>query len=159
MPRPRLVIPQLLAAGADWVLAGTVLYLMLPQAIDVRWLVFVSIFLLAQLVGYASQVPGGLGIFESTILLLMAPPNPAPLVGALVLYRLVYYVLPLTDRGGAPAGPRDRRPAREAVALRPRPSAGCCRRWRRRRSRSAPWWPARCCSSPAPCRSSPTASS
>lgn len=96
VPRPRLVIPQLLAAGADWVLAGTVLFLMLPQAIDARWLVFVSIFLLAQLVGYASQVPGGLGIFESTILLLMAPPNPAPLVGALVLYRLVYYVLPLT---------------------------------------------------------------
>lgn len=95
VPQPRLVIPQLLAAGADWVLAATVLYLLLPRTVDVRWTVFVAIVLLAQLVGYASQVPGGLGIFESTILLLMAPPNPAALVGALVLFRLTYYVLPL----------------------------------------------------------------
>lgn len=95
MPRPRLAFPQMVAAGADWVMAGTVLYLLTPESLGVGWLAFVGITLLAQLVGYVSQVPGGLGIFESTILVLAAPANPAALVGALVLYRLIYYLLPL----------------------------------------------------------------
>jgi len=95
MPKPRLAFPQMLAAGADWVMAGSVLYLLTPESLGVGWMPFVGITLLAQLIGYVSQVPGGLGIFESTILVLAAPSNPAALVGALVLYRLIYYLLPL----------------------------------------------------------------
>lgn len=95
MPKPRLAFPQMVAAGADWVMAGSVLYLLTPESLGVGWLAFVGITLLAQLVGYVSQVPGGLGVFETTILVLAAPQNPAALVGALVLYRLIYYLLPL----------------------------------------------------------------
>lgn len=95
MPRPLLAFPQMIAAGADWVLAGTVLYLLVPESTGLEWWIFIAAFLLAQMVAQASQVPGGLGIFESTILVLTGPSNPAALIGALVLYRLIYYVMPL----------------------------------------------------------------
>jgi uncharacterized membrane protein YbhN (UPF0104 family) len=47
--------------------------------------------------GIASSVPGGLGVFESSVLLLMdpAPALAAPTVGALVAFRALYYLAPL----------------------------------------------------------------
>ena len=50
----------------------------------------------AQLAGLASQVPGGLGVFESAILLLLRDRvAPADAAGALLLFRLCYYLIPL----------------------------------------------------------------
>ena len=57
---------------------------------------FLEIYLLAQLAGLISQVPGGLGVFESVMLLMAPEAMSAPqLLGALVVYRGVYYLLPL----------------------------------------------------------------
>lgn len=47
--------------------------------------------------GLLSQIPGGLGVFESLALLLLHDRLPAAdLLGALLTYRLIYYLLPLT---------------------------------------------------------------
>jgi uncharacterized membrane protein YbhN (UPF0104 family) len=52
--------------------------------------------LLGQIAGVLSNVPGGLGVFETIILLLLSPSIPsAQLFGALLIYRVVYYLLPL----------------------------------------------------------------
>jgi uncharacterized membrane protein YbhN (UPF0104 family) len=57
---------------------------------------FLGLFLVAQVVGVISHVPGGLGVFETIILLLLSPTLPgAAVVGALVAYRGIYYLLPL----------------------------------------------------------------
>ena len=54
-------------------------------------------FLLAQVAGIVSQVPGGLGVVETVLLLLLSPTLPAASVaGALVAYRAIYYLLPLS---------------------------------------------------------------
>lgn len=95
IPRPAFTLAQMAIAAADWMLAGTVLYVLLPESLGLSWPAFVGMFLLAQLAGNASLVPGGIGVFESAILLLAAPAQPARLAAALVLYRLVYYLLPL----------------------------------------------------------------
>lgn len=95
LPRPRVALLQIAVAAADWGLAGTVLFVLLPGSLALGWGEFLAIFLLAQVAGAASQIPGGLGIFETVFLLLAAPREPAAVVGALVLYRLVYYLLPL----------------------------------------------------------------
>jgi uncharacterized membrane protein YbhN (UPF0104 family) len=51
---------------------------------------------LAQLAGIISNVPGGLGVFETVILLLLSPPVNSPqLLGALLAYRAIYYYFPL----------------------------------------------------------------
>lgn len=92
----RLLLPQLAVACLDWALAGGVLYVLLPSAPDLSYPGFLGIYLLATIAGVASQVPGGLGIFESTLLLLLGDTLPAPAVlAALLAYRGVYYLLPL----------------------------------------------------------------
>jgi phosphatidylglycerol lysyltransferase len=53
-------------------------------------------FLAAQILGIISHVPGGLGVFEGTMLLLLGAHLPqADLLTALLLFRLAYYLLPL----------------------------------------------------------------
>jgi phosphatidylglycerol lysyltransferase len=96
IPAPHLAAGQLLIAMGDWFLGGMVLYTLLPhhEAIGVGH--FLGIYLLAQLGGLISQLPGGLGIFESIMLLLAPSTIPVPqLLGALIVYRGIYYLLPL----------------------------------------------------------------
>lgn len=95
LPSWPLATGQLLVAALDWFLAGMVLYALLPPAAGLPTAFFLTIFLTAQLGGLISQVPGGLGVFESIVLLLMPPRIPAPqLLGALIVYRGIYYLLP-----------------------------------------------------------------
>lgn len=54
-------------------------------------------FLLAQLLGLASHIPGGIGVFEGLIVFGLSPfLTASQLVPALVVYRAIYYVVPLT---------------------------------------------------------------
>ncbi|MBU0617016.1 MAG: flippase-like domain-containing protein, partial [Planctomycetes bacterium] len=79
----------------DWALAGGVLYVLLPESVPHGYPGFLTLFLLAQLVGVISTVPGGLGVFESAmVLLLHEHVSTPPLVGALLVFRAVYYLAP-----------------------------------------------------------------
>jgi len=95
-PTPRLVAAQLAVACADWIAAAAVLYWLMPARLELSFLPFVGAFTLAFVAGLVSHVPGGLGVFESVLLLLVpdAAQDPAVL-GALAVFRLVYYVAPL----------------------------------------------------------------
>jgi phosphatidylglycerol lysyltransferase len=54
-----------------------------------------SAFIAAQLLGLVSHVPGGIGVFESLMVVLMTPAVAASdLLPALVAYRVIYYLLP-----------------------------------------------------------------
>ncbi len=95
-PSLRLSAAQIALASLDWLLAGSVLFVLLPGIPGLSFPAFLGMYLLAQVAGLVSQVPGGLGVFESAFILLL-PPGVAPphAVGALLLYRAVYYLLPL----------------------------------------------------------------
>ncbi len=101
LPGPRLAISQLVTSCLDWGLAAATLYALLPgpghHGLDFPQLL--AVFLLAQLAGVASQVPGGLGVLEASILYLLvhlAPGLPVPrIVGALLAFRGIYYFAPL----------------------------------------------------------------
>ena len=93
----KLVLAQIIITASDWALVAGLLYLFLPQPISISYPSFFSIYLLAQLAGIISHVPGGLGVFETVILLLLSPAvASADLLGALLVYRAIYYFLPLT---------------------------------------------------------------
>ena len=95
LPRPHLAIAQLAVSCLDWVLAGAVFYVLLPPS-DASFVDVLGAFLAAQLIGLASHVPGGVGVFEGLIVLLLKPfLTSGQLLPALVVYRAVYYVLPL----------------------------------------------------------------
>ena len=87
---------QIVIAVLDWFLAAMVLFALMPIPRALGFEHFVGMFLLAQLAGLISQVPGGLGVFETFFILLMPPEVPkTTLVGTLVVYRGIYYLLPL----------------------------------------------------------------
>jgi phosphatidylglycerol lysyltransferase len=91
-----ITLGQVFISSLDWAVAAAVLYVLLPRNIAVTYSQFLGIFLLAQLIGLISSVPGGLGVFETAILLLMSSfGQTAALVGSLLLYRVIYYLLPL----------------------------------------------------------------
>ena len=80
----------------DWVLAGAVLYALIPSGGGLSFPVFLCVFVLAQTFGMVSQVPAGLGVFEATIMTVLRKNVPADvLFTALLYYRFIYYLLPL----------------------------------------------------------------
>ena len=86
---------QLAIAIADWGVAGAVLFVLLPPEARPGFAAFLGVFLLAQFAGLVSHVPGGLGVFEALMVVLLAPTLGArDVVGALLAYRLIYYLLP-----------------------------------------------------------------
>lgn len=94
LPGARLAALQLLITALDVVAAATVLYLLLPEAPPFG--AFVLVYLLALAAGVLSHVPGGVGVFEAILLAAFANQlGAAPLASALLLYRLIYVVLPL----------------------------------------------------------------
>lgn len=96
LPRPGMTAAQIGAAAADWIAAASVLWVLLPASAGLDFPTFVTAFLAAQVLGVASTVPAGLGVFEGVVLALLAPYLPAAdLLGALVAYRVVYYLLPI----------------------------------------------------------------
>jgi len=96
LPSASLFFGQITISIVDWVLAAGVLYILLPNTLPLGFGRFLGIFLLAQIAGVASNVPGGLGIFEAISLIFLAPFYPAAaILGALVAFRAIYYLLPL----------------------------------------------------------------
>ncbi|MFV3403329.1 MULTISPECIES: bifunctional lysylphosphatidylglycerol flippase/synthetase MprF [Pseudomonas] len=94
LPGGRLAALQLLITALDVAAAATVLYMLLPEAPPFG--AFVLVYLLALAAGVLSHVPGGVGVFEAILLAAFANQlGAAPLAAALLLYRLIYVVLPL----------------------------------------------------------------
>jgi phosphatidylglycerol lysyltransferase len=96
LPSPQLALAQFAISACDWILAGAVLYVLLPDGAP-PLLAFLGAFLVSQLLGLASHVPGGVGVFEGLMIVLLKPYLPsAALLPALIVYRAVYYLLPLS---------------------------------------------------------------
>jgi phosphatidylglycerol lysyltransferase len=95
LPSPTIAIAQLAVSALDWMLAAAVLYVLLPAS-GLSFLVLLGAFVTAQLLGLASHVPGAVGVFEGLMVVLLKPfLSPAVVLPALLVYRVVYYVLPL----------------------------------------------------------------
>ncbi len=96
LPSLRLSLFQLAISLIDWVLAASVLYVLLPPSATVSFLSFLGVFLFAQIAGLISQVPGGFGVFETAVLIFLKPTAPAASIfGALLAFRGIYYLVPL----------------------------------------------------------------
>jgi len=96
LPSVGPALGQVVISSMTRLLAAGVLYVLLPRGVSPALLAFLTAFLVAQAVGSLSYVPGGLGVFETAFILLLAHAvKTSDVLGALVLYRLLYYLLPL----------------------------------------------------------------
>lgn len=100
IPTTKTAFLQTILGIADSVLAGLVLYFCMIPFVEIPFTTFIGLFVIAQSTGVFSQVPGGIGVFES-IFLIALPDNidKANIFGALLAYRVIYYVLPLIGSG------------------------------------------------------------
>jgi phosphatidylglycerol lysyltransferase len=95
IPGARISAVQTLLSVIDWTLAGAAFYVLLPANSDLDFAHFLGIFLLAQVAGLVSHVPAGLGVFETAVVMLLAPWHPGDVVlGTALAYRCVYYLIP-----------------------------------------------------------------
>ncbi len=95
-PSFRLAFFLILVSCVEWALAASVIYSLLPPTAALSYPTFLSIYLLGMGAGVISNVPGGLGVFETIVLFFLSPYIPGPAVfGSLLAYRCVYYFLPL----------------------------------------------------------------
>ena len=76
-------------------LAGTVMYVLLPADLDLTYQFYLGIYVIAATMSVLSLVPGGFGVFEAVITLMTAPPSKAAALAAFFAYRMIYFIVPL----------------------------------------------------------------
>ncbi len=94
VPKPRVAFAQVAVACADLLCAVSVLYVLLPPQAAMSFGAFAGVYLIAIAAGVISNVPGGIGVFEAVLLLLLPTVPKDSLLGALVAYRAIYYFAP-----------------------------------------------------------------
>lgn len=100
MPKFSLALKQIFIGSLDILMASFVLYSVLISFVEIDFFTFMGAFIIAQVLGVYSQVPGGLGVFELVFSnILPGQDNQAILFGALIAYRIIYYLLPLILSG------------------------------------------------------------
>ncbi len=100
LPKPSLALRQLLASLSELTSASLVLYIPLSHFTGMPFSDFLVLYIFAQFVGLLSQVPGGIGVFEGSFTFLASTHYPASnIIAALIIYRVVYYFMPLLLAG------------------------------------------------------------
>lgn len=91
VPRLRLAIGQVAVGTTDVLLVSAVLHQMLSATADIGYFPVAATYVAANVAAIATHVPGGLGVIEAVILSLVPGAN---VVGALVAFRALYYLIP-----------------------------------------------------------------
>ena len=94
LPRFSTAAMQVAVGCADLAVCAAVLYVLLPTGHGVSFEAFTGLYVLALAAGTFSNVPGGLGVFESAIIACLPQVGAAALLGSLVVYRVIYYLVP-----------------------------------------------------------------
>ncbi|MBR1600312.1 MAG: UPF0104 family protein [Alphaproteobacteria bacterium] len=99
-PSVKMAVAQVIIGSIDILMASLVLYFVMDSYVNIPFFTFMGAFIIAQVLGVYSQVPGGLGVFEVVFTnLLPEDENQATLFAILILYRIIYYLLPLIMSG------------------------------------------------------------
>lgn len=117
LPEARDILAQLLATSVDVTCAAAVLYVLLPDG-DVSFPVVLAVFSVAVGAGVLSHLPGGVGIFETIVVGALGTKLPIDgVISALLIYRIIYYVVPLVVAVAAMIVSEARRAAMASPAL------------------------------------------
>ncbi|MDM0014238.1 lysylphosphatidylglycerol synthase domain-containing protein [Variovorax sp. J22P168] len=93
-PSLRMALLQLAMSATNWAVIGGVIWCLLQQQLP--YTEVLAVLLVAAVAGVITHVPGGLGVLEAVFLALLGHRLPeSTLLGALLAYRALYYLLPL----------------------------------------------------------------
>ncbi len=94
LPGATVSFSQMVVGIGDVCAAAAVLYLLMPAGLNLAFTTFLAIYVLAAMLGIASNAPGGIGVFEATILLALSYLPRDEVLGSLLLFRVCYYLVP-----------------------------------------------------------------
>jgi len=94
LPGLGLTMGQMTLGVLDLCCAAAVLYVLLPSHEGLDFATFASVYVFACLLGIASHAPGGIGVFEATMLKALPAPSQEALLASLLMFRILYYVIP-----------------------------------------------------------------
>ncbi len=105
LPSWKMAIVQVLLASVDVATTAAIFYALLPPMHHLNYPRFLGVYLASYSAGLIANLPGGLGVFDTAMLLGLAPYVDAPtIIGAIVVFRLYYYIIPLFLAGSLFAG-------------------------------------------------------
>ena len=96
VPPLRLALGQVAVGTTDFLLVSAVLHQMLSALIEIDFFPVAMGYVAANSAAILSHVPGGLGVIEAVVLSLVPG---AQVIGALVAFRVVYYLIPFMIGG------------------------------------------------------------
>jgi uncharacterized membrane protein YbhN (UPF0104 family) len=100
LPGWRMAFMQVFLATIDVAVTATIFHALLPAGTDLNWVVFLAVYLAAYTGGLAANLPGGIGVFDTAMLIGLQPYVDAPhIIAAIVVFRLYYYIIPLFIAG------------------------------------------------------------
>ena len=94
-PRPEIVARQLVIGPLELIGAAGIIYFALPEAGNPGFVVILGIFLVSFSAALLSHAPGGLGVLELVFILGLPDMAPEDVLAALLVFRLLYLLIPL----------------------------------------------------------------
>ncbi len=105
LPGWRMAIVQVTLATVDVAVTAAIFYQLLPDAPGLTFVRFLGVYVASYTAGLAANLPGGIGVFDAAMLLGLEPYLQRPqILGAIVVFRLYYYIIPLFLAGALFAG-------------------------------------------------------
>ncbi len=105
LPDWRMAALQVLLAAVDVAVTAAIFYALVPPTAGLTYLRFLACYLASYSAGLLASLPGGIGVFDTAMLLGLEPYLPAPVIlGAILIFRLYYYIIPLFLAGTLFAG-------------------------------------------------------
>jgi uncharacterized membrane protein YbhN (UPF0104 family) len=95
LPDGPLTLLQIGIGIVDLACCALAMYMLLPVEPHIGFVTLAVIFVAATLLGFASHAPGGLGVFDAAMLVALWQFDKHKLLAGLLLFRLLYYVVPL----------------------------------------------------------------
>ena len=94
LPGGPLTLLQMVIGIIDLAFCALAMYMLVPGEPAISFIMLAVIFVAATLLGFASHSPGGLGVFDAAMLVALWHFDKEDLLAALLLFRLLYYIVP-----------------------------------------------------------------
>ena len=94
LPGGPLTLLQIGIGIVDLGFCALAMYMLVPDEPNIGFITLAVIFVAATLLGFASHSPGGLGVFDAAMLVALWQFDKEDLLAGLLLFRLLYYIVP-----------------------------------------------------------------
>ncbi|RWR02153.1 membrane protein [[Pantoea] beijingensis] len=95
LPSLGMALFQFAVSCANWMVMGTIIWLLLAQQVD--YPIVLGVLLISSIAGVIIHIPAGIGVLEAVFLALLSGQHAShgTIIAALLAYRVLYFIAPL----------------------------------------------------------------